>query len=112
MSVEEPSSVRKCDRCGTCCRTLPCGIAYLLLGQEKGPCPALEQGDDGFACGLILHPSCYLDLGADPEWKDEVFGQLFGEFLGIGWGCCRSPLSEESKRRMRSLQRLVRGPQA
>lgn len=89
-----------CTRCGKCCKAIPCGIAYSLLGQETGSCRALEQQDDQYACGLLLHVSHYVEMGQNTDWKDEMFGMIFGKLLGIGWGCCSSPQTMHAKRAM------------
>ena len=79
-----------CTRCGQCCREEVCSLGKRFLdGNGSPPCPALEaNGDDTYSCGLVTRPTHYLDLGEWAAWKDEVFGALIAELLGIGKGCC------------------------
>ena len=51
------------------------------------PCPALEWTESVYACGLVAHPTNYIDAGSKQQWKDNVLGAIFADFLGIGRGC-------------------------
>ena len=76
-----------CVRCGRCCLAEPCDLATEFLGSD-GACSALEQEADGlYSCGLVLHPSRYLDMGQAATWKDEMLVGWFRLLLGIGIGC-------------------------
>ena len=70
--------MRKCLRCGRCCKGSPCGLAEKVgLSQKKGgPCVALRWrgGPLPYACGLIEE--------ATPEQREE-----FEYALKIGEGC-------------------------
>lgn len=83
--------VEQCDKCGKCCKSIPCSIGLALLGDHR-PCKALELEKDGtFSCGLVKHTSEYVNIGRDHMWKDEFLGHLFSHMIGIGLGCCSSP---------------------
>jgi hypothetical protein len=97
-----------CTRCGECCRQIPCGLSQQFLG--KLACPALEVVDGLHSCGLVTHPSRYIDLGPAAAWKDEVLGSIFATLLGIGTFCCSCPESEFTKARMVYLLQTMKGP--
>lgn len=81
----------RCDRCGKCCKAIPCSIGLALLGDHR-PCKALERKEDGtYECGLVRKTSDYMPLGKECEWKDDFLRNLFSHMLGIGLGCCSSP---------------------
>jgi hypothetical protein len=89
---------QQCKRCGDCCKAIPCGVAAAILEVESGQCPALETTNEGqYACGFILHPSHYVDLGEKAEWKDQIFGELIAQVVGIGWGCGNGPAVEQTR---------------
>jgi hypothetical protein len=61
----------------------------------------LEPAGDGtFLCGLVLHPTKYIDLGGTEGWKDEFLGGVFEKMLGIGMGCCTSKATLAMAKRM------------
>jgi len=78
-----------CTRCGDCCRAIPCGIGFAIFGDHR-PCAALEKYGKQYACGLIQHPSEFIDLGEPATWKDEWFSKMVSGMIGIGLGCCSS----------------------
>lgn len=80
-----------CNGCGVCCKGYPCSIAQVVLDKHQ-PCEALEaDGNGAHRCGLIVHPSVYIDLGKKAQWKDHLLSAYFGRILGIGLGCCVEP---------------------
>jgi hypothetical protein len=96
-----------CSKCGDCCKAIPCGIGFAIFGDHR-PCAALEKYGDKYACGLVLHPSKYIELGEEAPWKDEWFSKMVGGMLGIGLGCCSSKegerLSLELRERMKKFK--------
>lgn len=85
-----------CTRCGGCCRSELCGLAGMFIPGDP-PCRALESDGERFACGLMIHPGRYIDVGTKAAWKDEFLGALFSKLLGRGKGCCSAtglPLAE------------------
>ena len=86
--------MKECTRCGKCCMYYPCDIAAATIGSKR-PCRALESADGVAVCGMVAHPSKYLDLGPEAEWKDDFLGGVFRKMLGIGLGCCTSPKTIE-----------------
>lgn len=93
--------MKPCTRCGGCCRTFPCSVGATFLGDHR-PCKALEMQGKQYACGMVLHASRYIDLGGNTGWKDELLREVFGDLLGIGWGCCRDPETDLIVCRMRA----------
>lgn len=86
--------MKPCRRCGDCCSKFPCAIASMTIGDHR-PCAALESvGDGTFSCGLMIHPSRYIDTGEEVEWKDQFLGGVFARMLGAGMGCCAGPQTE------------------
>ena len=56
--------------------------------EETIFCPALEQESGLYYCGLIRNPSKYVNyLVGNEEWKALYLSQMFGQWLGIGYGC-------------------------
>jgi hypothetical protein len=92
--------MRLCSRCGHCCSQIKCGIGSAIFGEIR-ECPALERVGDQFACGLVLHPSKYVDLGDHAGWKDEWFSKMVSGMLGIELGCCSSPQNKRIGMQMR-----------
>jgi len=84
---------KECSRCGDCCTKSPCGIALATVGG-KAPCVALERVGDITQCGLMVHPSRYMDLGEETSWRDVFLGGVFAKMLGAGMGCCTSPATK------------------
>jgi len=86
---------KPCTQCGRCCKATPCGLAVEFLDDVSSPCKALELHDDGkYYCGLVVHPSRYIDVGEAGAWKDEFLGTVFASMLGIGRGCCSEAETE------------------
>ncbi len=82
--LEKPSWSEACNGCGMCCTIEPCGLARVLIGAKRGPCPAMEWDDRRFRCGLVTRPSAYLGT---PRSKDLAYGAFHARMLGIGKGC-------------------------
>ena len=58
----KPEFGAECNRCGICCRSLPCVVGRYLFGDIDGTdCPALEQAAVT-TCGVMRDPAKY---GAD-----------------------------------------------
>src|SRR4051812_23607813 len=58
--LQKPRHRDRCNRCGECCRMVPCALAKSLVDQHAGACMALEYHADGTtSCGIIEHPFRY-----------------------------------------------------
>ena len=90
----------KCKRCAECCKSIPCGVGLAMLGDSR-PCRALEKKKGQYACGMVLHPNKYVDLGKNLRWKNEFLKKLFAHMLGIQMGCCSNPEGELLNEEMR-----------
>jgi hypothetical protein len=75
-----------CNGCGQCCMGQLCPPAQDIWPGRKGPCPALEYEGDRFWCGIIRHPTAYLQKEPDPE-ADKLIGPYFASSIGTNWGC-------------------------
>jgi len=98
--MNPPATRDECSRCGTCCKSIPCGIALALL-CDRSPCPALEEVGGIYQCGMMVKPSRYIDIGGADQWKDDFLGKMFADMLGAGMGCCTSPQTEAIGDKMR-----------
>lgn len=104
------NKLKLCARCGDCCLKYPCGIGRMFFGEEITSCSALEHDEDAtYTCGLVAHPSHYVDLGESAAWKDEWLGRMIAAMLGIGRGCCSSPFQEMVAAQMRVARLARRG---
>lgn len=82
-----------CKRCGDCCSKIPCGIGFVIFGDQR-PCPALENENGVFSCGLVINASKYIDLGVHSIWKNIWFGKMVSGMIGISLGCCTTKEGE------------------
>lgn len=71
-----------CNSCGRCCIASQCPLSTMFFGEQY-LCPALEQTETGFGCGLIRAPGEYLG----PPWRLEHTAEAFATILGAGTGC-------------------------
>ena len=78
-----------CNHCGECCLSITCQVAQVFFKIGEGTlCPALEQEDGLYFCGLIRNTKKYVkDLVGNEEWKPIYLSRMFGQWLGIGYGC-------------------------
>ena len=78
-----------CLHCGQCCLSIACQVAQVFFKiDEDTLCPALEQENGYYFCGLIRNPRKYVDaLVGQEEWKAGYLSLMFGQWLGIGYGC-------------------------
>lgn len=98
-----------CNGCGLCCVATACaiGVEFISTAKAGRPCPALEWEGGRSWCGLVRHPTRYMDrpakdiaeireqagrLGADMADLDKVFGLLVAQDLGgVGGRCDAGP---------------------
>jgi len=77
-----------CQRCGKCCKDERCLLSVEFVLGTDNICPALEPDGNGlYQCGLVKHPTKYINVGANRGWKDDMLAEIFGRLLGIGRGC-------------------------
>jgi hypothetical protein len=83
----KPDFGAPCNRCGVCCATKPCPVAYLYMLQFKGRCKALLWQEDvtGYACGMVLQPDVYSRL--IPKTLRLRMGRFFASRIAAGKGC-------------------------
>jgi len=83
----KPSFGEACNRCGVCCATEPCPVAWLFLFQRKGRCRALlwQQESSCYACGMVVRPDCYSRL--IPGFSRRWMGAFFATRIAAGKGC-------------------------
>lgn len=81
--------IESCTHCGQCCLSIACQLGQVLFKmKEVVLCPALEEDNGLYYCGLISNTSKYVnDLVGNEEWKALYLSQAFGRLLGIGYGC-------------------------
>jgi hypothetical protein len=91
---EKPREGEPCNGCGYCCAAEPCGVALKFIPVHqwgaRGPCLAMEFEAGRFFCGLVRHPTRYIDVGEPAEWKTELdatVGAMIARLLGVGKGC-------------------------
>lgn len=92
--LTKPQFGEACNGCGLCCALSLCELGIHVFAKEraiadfvKGPCPALEYESGRTWCGLLRHPTKYLDAGKSEDWKDAVLSELIENLLPIGQGC-------------------------
>lgn len=102
----KPTFGDPCNGCGLCCVATACGMALTVISTaRKGQsCPALEWEGGRSWCGLVRHPTRYIDkpvhvlaevarLGGPADFLDEHLGSICAEDLGgVGGRCDAGPL--------------------
>lgn len=89
--MDKPEIGESCNGCGLCCQVQVCSTGSLALGlveaygeRAAGPCPALEQDGEGWACGLVRRPKHYLP--GNPRGV-TVLREAAKLLIGAGIGC-------------------------
>jgi hypothetical protein len=80
----KPAYGAPCNRCGECCKARLCQVGAALFTQG-GPCPALIEQGDAYACGLVQAPQAYAlvrSLIYGPEALSAAASLLIGTALG------------------------------
>lgn len=80
---------RSCNHCGQCCLAISCQISQILFYiGENDRCPAIEEQEGLYYCGLIQNTSKYVtELVGGEEWKAKFLKSEFSKMLGISYGC-------------------------
>jgi hypothetical protein len=96
---EMPKFGDPCNGCGFCCIAEQCAVSVGVFGEQE-LCPALEQGEGRFNCGLMRNAG---DYGVGQEWSHDLMTQSFRILLGAGGGCDAGPeATEEQAAQMRA----------
>ncbi len=84
----KPPHGAPCNGCGFCCRMELCPVAVGVLGDQPGPCPALQprNGVPGFECGLVVNPERYAPRQTEC-YGASAMSQAALVMLGAGHGC-------------------------
>jgi hypothetical protein len=98
----------ECTHCGTCCLSgIPCLIGQMLFDiSEVNPqiCPACQNEDGLYWCGLIRNPVEYFSVWVgDKEWKCRTMADIARIYIGIGQGCGMSPTKHEIIKKMKEI---------
>jgi len=88
--LDKPEIGSPCNGCGICCVTTVCCAGSYALGlvrrwgeRARGPCPALVEDSEKLVCGILLHPTDWLNV----ERGSTVLRYAFGLLVGVGAGC-------------------------
>jgi len=80
-----------CDQCALCCLTERCTVSlkFFPAVEKKALCPALEQVEGKYRCGLVANPLQYSEeIGIEwPTSDHQELGNHFRLLIGIGSGC-------------------------
>ncbi len=101
--------VKSCIHCGRCCASgNPCSFGRILFDITENnlqSCPALEETDGLYWCGIIKNPSIYLvGMVGNVKWKLEAMAELVSIWVGIGDGCGMNPFNEKIMTKMKQLR--------
>lgn len=81
-----PYGSRECNGCGACCKAMLCPLGAMVFNADVGPCPALEDIGDRYACGLVRSPLKYVPKHA--LVKDAPTLTMAAELcIGVRLGC-------------------------
>lgn len=81
-----PYGAPTCNGCGLCCLASLCDLGEEIFGHARGPCPALEDIGDRYACGLVRSPERYAPEQAEMHGAGALT-LAAADMLGIGAGC-------------------------
>ena len=106
--------MKECKHCGKCCLSgIPCIFGQVLFDitdNNPMPCPACENGDGLYWCGLIKNPTKWFPpLVGDISWKCEAMADIARIYIGIGDGCGMNPTQKVIRQRMREFATLRKG---
>lgn len=59
----------------------------MVFHRERGPCPALEAGDDITSCGLVVNPDKYANIRARLQGTTQERSDGAKLSTGTGRGC-------------------------
>lgn len=102
--LNKPRLGDPCNRCGHCCRKLPCQVSAFLLGAVRGACGALVEHPDGTtSCGMMVDPLKYatnegrlleftdlvyrVTMPLDATTVEERIKNAIRHWMGTGSGC-------------------------
>ncbi len=76
-----------CNGCGRCCYNEICTLGAVVFGRSRGPCPALQSGEDAkLVCGLIANPMRYDPIGTMRSGA-AAMSEAAAFLSGSGEGC-------------------------
>ncbi len=97
---EKPKYGNPCNGCGVCCQLQRCYFSAEIFGAGPGPCPALEDENGRAWCGVLRHPTKYMDERVFRKASVGEFQVAFAGALAISRGCDTvDGVLEEFKRR-------------
>ncbi len=99
-----------CIRCGSCCQSEICPQGVIFLSTATPPCPALEERNGEYGCGLILNTPEYVYPGSGLSEKlyEKIRKYLLEEFE-FGVGCDSKLRCPELGAGEKGAKRNVRG---
>jgi hypothetical protein len=86
MTPKKPPHGAPCNGCGQCCKNELCPLGAAIFRQVRGPCPALEDADGAYSCGLVLRPAHYMPVRAFIAGAAKLRAAAL-LLIGAGHGC-------------------------
>jgi hypothetical protein len=86
----KPPHGAPCNRCGLCCKATICPLGRYVfkLPEFAGmQCPALEQTEDGYRCGIIADPASFTSKSRVMRFGIEALRRAALLLIGAGDGC-------------------------
>lgn len=84
--LTKPPHGSPCNACGICCETMLCPMGRAVFQRREGPCPAMEQEDHKFLCGLAAHPARYVPEKTEKH-GEQAMARAAARLIGSGHGC-------------------------
>jgi len=88
--AKKPPHGGPCNRCGLCCMMALCPLGQHVFGLPEfagKACPALEQVEDGYRCGIVANPAAYTSKTRVMRSGVEALRRAALLLIGAGDGC-------------------------
>lgn len=108
MTLPKPKYGQACNGCGLCCQLELCPIGAALFNRWEGPCPALQEVDKGYGCGLIIDPAKYAPVPAMVHGKQKL-SQAATWLNAAGVGCDMPDIDMNLDEHQKSFARMLKG---
>jgi hypothetical protein len=86
--IPKPAYGAACNGCGKCCMDQVCPLGRHFFGfpDWNGPCPALEERDGKYQCGLVVNISHWAPFMVARHGAAQLADGA-AALIGAGFGC-------------------------
>jgi hypothetical protein len=86
LLAPKPAYGAPCNGCGLCCLSEQCRASIEHFGVQS-VCPALEQSQGRYWCGLMIRPSHYGAGENLAQFGEDIAAGFWRNYIGGGAGC-------------------------